>query len=91
MQAAFYCDGLESLTGTLPDFCWVFVEDDIPFDVSVVPLSRAMREVGRAKVVKAIEIYRRGLEYNHWPGYGDNYMEVEPADWECKRHSVVIR
>ncbi len=88
MQAAFYCSGVEALTGRRPDFRWVFVEDNIPFDVCVVPLTKAMREVGRCKVNTAFETYKRGVEYNQWPGYGDDYVDVEPADWERKRYGA---
>lgn len=88
MQAFWYVDGIERLTGKRPEFNWIFVEDSEPFDVRVVSLEREMYEVGRCKVNGAFEIYKECLRTNQWPGYGNNFTRLRPADWEMKRYGA---
>ncbi len=88
MQAFWYVDGIERLTGKRPEFNWIFVEDSEPFDVRVVSLEREMYEVGRCKVNGAFEIYKEALRTNQWPGYGNNFTRLRPAEWEIKRYGA---
>lgn len=78
-QAALYCDGIEAVTGEAPkNFYFIAQEKEPPFVVSVIALSREALEWGRIMNARAIEVYARCLDADHWPGYTDD--EVVTAD-----------
>lgn len=44
-------------------------ENDDPYEVTVCELPESVMTIGRAKLDKAIGIWRRCMETNRWPGY----------------------
>lgn len=88
IQAAWYVDGVERLTGSRPLFAWIFVEDREPFDVRPVWASQAMLAVGKAKADRAWQTYLHCLQTGHWPGYCEDIEELNPTEGEMKRFGV---
>lgn len=88
IQAAWYVDGVEQLTGKRPLFAWIFVEDKEPFDVRPVWASQAMLAVGKAKADQAWQSYVHCLQTGLWPGYCEDIEELHPTDGEMKRFGV---
>ena len=69
LQAAFYADGYEHITGETPAFLHVLVETEPPHAVSVVQLDDDALYVGRLKARRAIEVYRDCTEADSWPAF----------------------
>lgn len=68
-QAAIYVRGVEALTGTRPDFVWVFIEDNEPYDVNVIPIDEETYEIGKWEVDRVISAYKRCLKDGNFYGY----------------------
>lgn len=88
IQAYWYTDGAERLTGDKFRFAWVFTEDGPPFDVRPVWASPAMLEVGRCKVNAAWRTYLHCVQTGEWPGYCEDIEQLDPDDWEMKRYGI---
>lgn len=81
IQAAFYSDGYEQITGHRAPFLHVLVEVEPPHAVSVVQLDDDALYVGRLKARRAIEIYRDCVEANTWPAYSTDIEPVSLPGW----------
>jgi len=62
---------------------FVFVETVAPFAVTPVTCASTMREYGESRWLRAVELWARCLESNHWPGYGATRVEAPP--WALAR------
>jgi hypothetical protein len=84
LKAAFYLRGLwETLEGAPPPaFRWCFVETDPPYALSVIAPSAAMLELGRKKCDYAINLWRRCLDRDEWPGYTTKVAYAETPAWD---------
>lgn len=86
-QAAIYVEGVERLTGRRPQFCWVFQEDNPPYDLNVIPAAPRVLEIGWWQVSQAVEKYRRGVR-DGFRGYIYHPSNIKfgglPA-WELRR------
>ena len=71
IQAAFYSDGYEQITGARPTFLHVVIETKPPYLTSVVQLDDEAIDIGRARYQDALDIYQRCVETGEWPGYTD--------------------
>jgi len=84
VQAAFYERGLYELQA-VPDgrlqFFFVAQEIDPPYLATVVQLDEAAMMIGRKKVAAAIELWRRCVESNNWPGYPTQVARIEMPPW----------
>lgn len=76
LQAAFYLDGYEQITGHRARFLNVLVETAAPHFVAVVELDDEALDVGRAKYRDALDIYARCRESGDWPGYTPAFTKV---------------
>jgi exodeoxyribonuclease VIII len=77
VQAAIYVKGVESLTGKRPEFLWVFVEDNDPFDIQVVPATDEDIDIGWRACELAIRAYQESVP-DHW-GYIRIVENVHPG------------
>ena len=82
LQSEFYTRGLFALTGTEPTFVFLDQEISEPYSCSLMALSNAYREVGRAKVTRAMSIWDRCVKSNNWPGYTNRILYAEPKPWD---------
>lgn len=57
VQAAIYCKGIEFLLGKTPEFAWLFVEDNSPFDLQVIPASEEDIQIGWRSCQAAVRNY----------------------------------
>lgn len=76
VQAAFYTDAYELLTGVRPEFPFVVVEKTAPHLVSVVNLDDEAVDVGRSRYRDALDTYTRCTETGVWPGYTETLAET---------------
>ncbi len=81
IQGAFYCHGIETLTGRRPDFIFIAVEDVAPFAVTVVKLSEDHYTIGYQKVYEAVDIYEECVRTNIWPSYPEKVYESRLSKW----------
>lgn len=83
VQAAFYLRGLEAATGDpgRASFRWVVIETTPPYALSVVAPGQDVLTVGRKKVDYAIELWRKCLADDHWPGYPTDIAYAELPAW----------
>ena len=88
IQAAWYIDSVEAVTGKRPCFAWIFFEDNEPFDVRPIWASRSMVQLGRRKLEAAWQTYKRCVEEDHWPGYCESIEELAPSPWEVMRYGL---
>lgn len=74
VQAAFYAEGYRQAYGELPKaFVFVAVEKSPPYGVSVFKASDELYRAGTIDALRNLETYRRCLEKNEWPGYGEDH------------------
>lgn len=88
-QAAFYCDGVQTLTGRAHEFCIVALESAEPFAVRSAPIGLSAIDQGQSEY-KAI--LRRVLECRttgHWPGYADPEEWTLPA-WSMRQQPLSL-
>jgi len=69
VQAAFYSDGYEQITGVRPWFLNVVVESAAPYLVSVVQLDQEALDAGRVKYGDALDLHAACVASGDWPGY----------------------
>jgi hypothetical protein len=88
LQAEFYVRGARTDTSadggkdTKPLFVFLAQEISPPYACSLVGLSNAYREVGAAKVERAINLWRYCMSLNEWPAYDLRIHYAEPAAWQ---------
>lgn len=85
VQAAFYIRGVERLTGQMPDFRWVVVETSPPYALSVIAPGPDILTIGRKKVEFALDVWRRCLATDTWPGYPTDVCYAELPSFEEAR------
>jgi hypothetical protein len=69
VSAAMYVKAVEFHTGKQPEFIWVFVEDDEPFDIQVIPASQEDLAIGWHIAKSAIDRYAQCVKRGEIPGY----------------------
>jgi hypothetical protein len=69
VQSEFYSRGVQLLTGTRPVFRLVVVELEAPHAVTVLRLAPDAETIARKKVDYALELWRRCIGSDEWPGY----------------------
>lgn len=81
IQAAFYLQGLKALTGHDAQFRFVVQENFAPYALCVIGLDPAVLMLAEKKVRLALELWRRCLESNRWPGYPTVTCWAELPPW----------
>lgn len=81
IQASFYCDVAEKLTGQKRKFLWVAVEKEPPYGVMLFEPSAEILERGQNLYRKAIEQYKVCAEWDHWPAYDLKPRTVQAPRW----------
>jgi len=82
IQAAFYVDALEYLTGLSTAFAVFAVETSAPYTVMMQILGNASVEVGRADYEKNIRTFLDCYRKNHYPTGFENIGTVELSSWK---------
>jgi hypothetical protein len=82
VQSEFYTRGVFAVTEVEPTFIFLAQEIKAPFSCSLVALSNAYREVGRAKVSRAMKIWETCVRANSWPSYPNQICYAEPNAYQ---------
>lgn len=82
IQSEFYSRGVERLTGVRPQFRLAVVEVNPPHAVSIVALAPDSATIARKKVDFAIDLWRRCLDRDEWPGFTDEVAYATLPAWE---------
>lgn len=86
IQRAHYLDILQRVTGRELDMRFVVVEKTAPYLVAVHPLSEQFAEMGETAALEAVDVYRRCMEHNDWPGYPMDLAPIAPPVWSIYDH-----
>lgn len=81
LQAAFYQDGIEHLTGETLPFLHVAVENTAPYFVAVHQLPPEALDRGQYDMRRAIYLYNECVSTGEWPAYGDEVIRTEWPRW----------
>jgi hypothetical protein len=85
MRAAFYCDLVQSVVGTLPRWYWLVVEDGEPFTPAVYRASDDTLAAGRNEYSRLLTDYQMCMESGVWSGPADDPVELDgPFGWSKK-------
>lgn len=82
IQSRLYQRGIKAITGVEPAFRFAVVESQAPFCLSVLDLAPSAIELADHKIDAALEIWKRCLETDSWPGYPSGVASVE-ATWQA--------
>lgn len=82
LQDAWYRAGVRAALG-VPDpvFVFVFVEKTPPYLVTPIRLDHEARRIGAAQRATALNIYRRCVDEDRWPGYVDDIETLPLPPW----------
>lgn len=84
-QAAFYCDGVEAITGERPaGFVFVAVEKSPPFAVAAYRLAPVDIELGRALYQRDLTTLAECKSTRVWPGYSEKIETLSLPTWATK-------
>lgn len=92
IQAAWYVDAVGILTGEVPVFMWVMIEEGYPYDINVKFCSPSTLSLGRREYQRLFGMFQYGMESNEWHGYKTS-MEIGNAgvpDWFLKRRNEFL-
>jgi hypothetical protein len=82
MQAAWYLDLCQALGEERGGFAFIAQEKEPPYLVEVYTLDDLAEERGRRRNRRALEVFRRCLEEDDWPGYtGLDFTEIGLPRW----------
>lgn len=86
LQAAFYVDVVEAVTGECLPWYWIAVETQAPYAVAVYRASPELLEAGRQLYLQALALYTACRQTGSWPGYSVEPQVLELPPWALKDH-----
>lgn len=87
MQDAFYRAGVQALgLADDPGFVLVVQEKTAPYLITVVEPDQTAVQWARVLNERAIDVYRRCREADHWPGYTDRITPVSLPHWTVRSY-----
>lgn len=81
LQQAFYVRGCQAVLGVEPDFRFVVIETEPPFEISVVAADPLSVAVANRQIDYALDLWRTCLETDTWPGYDRRIHYAEMPPW----------
>lgn len=72
IQAAFYADGYEAITGRVPQYAIIAVESAAPYDVVCYRVSDELLARGREEYRRLLELVKDCERTGYWPGLAPN-------------------
>jgi hypothetical protein len=82
VQASFYTIAVEETCQVTPEFVFLAQEIEAPYACSLVGLSNAYKEIGRAKVGGAMDRWARCMSSGKWPAYSNQIAYAEPNAYQ---------
>lgn len=88
MQAAFYMDQYEWITGNqLDDFIFLVVESSAPYACKSYRINQESIDIGRDIYRKCLDEYAKCKESGIWPAYENNEIEeISIPNWAIMQH-----
>jgi hypothetical protein len=91
MEAAWYLYGATQITRIEHrDFYFICVEDTPPYAVQVYKAGDEMISEGLLDCARALEIYKRCLDTDNWPAYGDDVKDLGLPGWAKRKQDNAI-
>jgi hypothetical protein len=84
-QGAWYCDGLKTLTGEMPDFVFMFLEKKPPYECRAWQLADRDIIAGRKAYRRAMTIYADCVKTDTWPGWPDTVDIITMPEWALNK------
>jgi exodeoxyribonuclease VIII len=81
VQAAFYPDVYELLTGIKTRMVFIVVETEPPYLVATYTLSEDAINQGRREYLADLATYRQCIETGTWPGYPETILPLDLPKW----------
>lgn len=81
MQAAFYLDMFEAITGQTASWVFIAVEKEPPYEPAVYRLNEESVEAGREKYQQALADYAYAVENDEYRGYSDEIRTISLPAW----------
>ena len=87
MQGAVSCDGYYTLFGRLPEYVWILVHNEFPYECEVFQLSQKSRRVGQKMMTDTIRRIQLASTMDHWRSstHGQR-VPVDTADWQLREY-----
>ena len=88
MQGVAYPRAVEDLRPDLAgkvSMLFLFCEIEPPFAVTPATCAGSMREIGRRRWDRAVELWDKCLTEKHWPGYVSETIRLEAPAWAVAR------
>lgn len=82
-QDAFYRRGLKAVRGVAPaPMLFPVVEMDEPYCLAIHAAAPSLREIAEGQVERAVQMWKRCVRDNRWPGYPPFTAWVEATNWQ---------
>ena len=82
-QAAIACDCLTELTGrNYSTVILIAIEKTPPYLIAVYVIDGASLERGRSQYREVLQLYKKCLEKNEWPGYPEQVQSISIPYWD---------
>lgn len=75
-QAAWYLQGFQAHKIEVAHFCIIAVEKEPPYEVGVYRITDEAINAGWQQIEPVLDVYRRCLESNEFPGYEDKVVDI---------------
>ena len=85
LQAVLYRMGVQMATGAFPDYRCIVVEKKAPYLVTEFRFAPDALTLAHRKVMWAIDMWRRCLDTEIWPGYASETCWVKLNPWDEER------
>jgi hypothetical protein len=88
-RAAMYRDGIETLTGHVPDYLLVCILKTPPYSVVVKQLGEESLRGGRDEYRDLLKTWKNCLKTGKYPGYGDDIDTADVPEWKLKEYRAM--
>lgn len=85
IQAAYYSDGYEAITGKIPQFCFIVFEKEPPYGVMTYLIDQRAISAGREVYKRDLATYKRCSETGIWEGYPQRIVDIDMPEWVYKK------
>lgn len=80
-QAAWYCRGIQKITGKLPRFIFLAQENEPPYACSLTSLAPSLMALESDRVEHAIALWQKCMQEDNWPAYPTRIAYAEAPAW----------
>ena len=81
VQAQFYARGVEAITGSRPTFTFLVAETAAPYMIKPIAIGPDVATLADKKIDYALNLWRRCLERDEWPGYDGRIAYADLPPW----------